>query len=68
MDGLIRLCFEGKNGGSVYNLASGEEQKIRELAETINILTGNPAPIQFEPAPNWERSGRRYGDIVKAEK
>lgn len=52
----------------MYNLASEEEQKIRELAETINALTGNPAPIQFESTRNWDCSGRRYGDIVKAEK
>ncbi|WP_304985256.1 NAD-dependent epimerase/dehydratase family protein [Coxiella-like endosymbiont] len=67
VDGLIDCALKGKTG-EVYNLASGEERTIRELAETINALTRNPASIQFEPARNWDRSGRRYGDTVKAEK
>lgn len=58
--GLIACAFKGQVG-QVYNLASGREISIRELAETINRLTDNPAPIQWLPKRTWDQSGKRYG-------
>ena len=52
--------------GEIYNLASGVETSIRELAERINALTGNPTPIALAPARDWDRSGQRFGDPTKA--
>ena len=52
--------------GEVYNLASGRETMIRELAETINALTGNGTPNELRPARDWDGSGRRFGDPAKA--
>jgi nucleoside-diphosphate-sugar epimerase len=49
----------------VYNLGSGVETSIRELADTINELTGNPTPIALAPARAWDRSGQRYGSTEK---
>src|SRR5262249_53968487 len=49
-----------------YNLASGVETTIRDLAELINELTDNPTPIALAPARDWDRSGRRFGDPAKA--
>ena len=64
--GLIACATRGEPGG-VYNLASGEETSILDLANLINKLTGNPTPIDFKPARNWDRSGKRYGSTEKAE-
>src|SRR5262249_29255316 len=50
----------------IYNLASGVEITIRELAERINALTGNTTPIALAPARDWDRSGQRFGDPSKA--
>jgi UDP-glucose 4-epimerase len=63
--GLIACAMRGEPGG-VYNLASGVETAIRELAELINELTGNPTPIALAPARDWDHSGQRYGDPAKA--
>jgi UDP-glucose 4-epimerase len=63
--GLIACALRGEPGG-VYNLASGTETTIRELAELINELTGNPTPIALTPARDWDHSGQRYGDPSKA--
>ena len=52
--------------GEIYNLASGVETSIRELAELINELTGNPTPIALTPARDWDHSGQRYGSPDKA--
>jgi nucleoside-diphosphate-sugar epimerase len=62
--GLIACALRGEPGG-VYNLASGTETTIRELAELINELTENPTPIALTPARDWDHSGQRFGDPTK---
>jgi UDP-glucose 4-epimerase len=63
--GLIACALRGEPGG-VYNLASGVETSIRELAELVNELTGNPTPIALAPARDWDHSGQRFGDTSKS--
>jgi UDP-glucose 4-epimerase len=63
--GLI-ACAERGEPGEAYNLASGVETSIRDLATLINELTDNPTPIALAPARDWDRSGRRFGDPRKA--
>jgi UDP-glucose 4-epimerase len=65
VEGLIACALRGE-AGEVYNLASGVETSICELAVLINALTGNRAPIELQPARNWDRSGKRYGHPGKA--
>jgi UDP-glucose 4-epimerase len=64
----LQACALRGGPGEIYNLASGRETSIRELAETINELTGNPTPIALAPARDWDHSGQRYGDPAKAER
>ena len=63
--GLMACAARGEPG-EVYNLASGRETTIRDLAEAINSLTGNATPVELRPARDWDRSGRRFGDPTKA--
>jgi nucleoside-diphosphate-sugar epimerase len=63
--GLI-ACAERGEPGEAYNLASGTETTILDLANLINELTQNPTPIALKPARDWDRSGRRFGDPAKA--
>ena len=63
--GLL-LCATDGVSGEVYNLASGVETSILDLALLINRLTENPAPIQLGPKREWDHSGRRFGSTVKA--
>jgi len=63
--GLVACALRGEPGG-VYNIASGVETSILDLARTINDLAGNPTPIALTPARDWDRSGKRYGDPSKA--
>lgn len=65
--GLIACALNGQNG-EVYNLASGVETSILELANLVNELTGNDTPLDFKPARDWDRSGKRYGSPEKARK
>jgi nucleoside-diphosphate-sugar epimerase len=63
--GLIACAARGAPG-EAYNLASGVETSILDLANLINGLTGNPIPVALAPARDWDRSGRRFGDPAKA--
>ena len=63
--GLV-ACAEKGNPGEAYNLASGEETTISDLANMINQLTGNLAPVDLKPARDWDRSGKRFGSIEKS--
>jgi nucleoside-diphosphate-sugar epimerase len=65
VQGLILCAMKGVPG-DVYNLASGVETSILDLAETINHLTGNQAAIEFRPGRDWDHSGRRFGSTLKS--
>jgi nucleoside-diphosphate-sugar epimerase len=65
VEGLL-LCATRGEAGDVYNLASGVETSIRDLAETINELCGNEAGIELGPPRDWDRSGHRFGSTEKA--
>lgn len=64
--GLI-ACAERGTAGNVYNLASGREIPILELAQKINELTQNPTPMDYKPKRDWDNSGRRYGSTQKSD-
>lgn len=65
--GLMACALKGAPG-DIYNLASGVETDILTLANTINELTGNPTPIDYKPARNWDHSGKRFGSTEKTER
>lgn len=65
--GLMAAALHGKPS-EAYNLASGKETTIRELAETINRLTGNPSPVELKPRRAWDSSGNRFGSGAKADR
>ena len=65
--GLIACGIKG-NPGEAYNIASGVETTIKELAETINELTGNATPMNIQPARDWDNSGRRFGSTEKSQR
>lgn len=63
--GLIACALEGE-AGAAYNIASGQETTILELAQQINALAANPTPIQVAAKRNWDRSGKRFGSTEVA--
>jgi len=65
VNGLIACAINGR-AGEVYNLASGVETTIKELAEAINHLTNNSTPIAYTNPRPWDRSGKRFGSTNKA--
>ena len=63
--GLMACALRGESG-EVYNLATGCETTILQLAQMINEFTGNTTPLDLRPARDWDRSGKRFASTDKA--
>lgn len=63
--GLIACALKGQSG-EVYNLATGRETSILELATLVNEYTGNKRALDLRPARDWDRSGKRFASTEKA--
>jgi len=62
----LQLCAERGAPGDVFNLASGVESSILDLARLVNQLTGNPVPVETLPRREWDHSGKRFGSTGKS--
>lgn len=63
--GLMACALRGQ-AGEVYNLATGRETSILDLATWINEFTQNTTPLDLRPARDWDRSGKRFASTDKA--
>jgi UDP-glucose 4-epimerase len=64
--GLIACALKGVPG-QAYNLASGTETSILELATTIVSIIGSSSEIKLRPKRAWDNSIRRFGATEKSE-
>jgi UDP-glucose 4-epimerase len=70
VDGLLRAGSMEGAIGQEFNLASGVETSIIDLANRINEATGNKAGIQFAQRRKWDTKSRllacvdRAGDLI----
>ena len=62
----LMLCASAGAVGEVYNLASGVETTIRELADEINRNVDPPTSIELAGRRAWDHSGNRLGSTEKA--
>lgn len=62
----LQACAEKGRPGEAYNLATGNEVSIAELARVINVETKNSSGIELRPRRGWDHSGCRFGDPSKA--
>ena len=63
LQGLILTATREEAVGGTFNLGSGVDTTIRELAERINKLTGNTHPTRFIERRSWDKVGMRCADI-----
>jgi len=66
VNGLLRAGYFDSAIGKEFNLASGKETKIIELAKMINQLTGNKAGIRFASQRKWDTKSRILASTEKA--
>jgi UDP-glucose 4-epimerase len=65
-DGMALALLGPTAPGSTYNLATGRETRIADLARLVNDVTGNPAGVVNLPARAWDTTARRRGRIDRA--
>ncbi|MGA1866916.1 MAG: SDR family NAD(P)-dependent oxidoreductase [bacterium] len=66
IDGLLRAGYFEPVIGQEFNLASGKETKIIDLAKMINEEIGNESGIKFIQRRKWDTKSRLLASIDKA--
>jgi len=66
VDGLLRAGVIEAAIGEEFNLASGRETRIVDLATMINAAVNNPAGIAFAPRRVWDTKRRLRACVDKA--
>lgn len=64
--GILAALRTRTTRGEAFNIASGRETRIMDLAQQINALTGNSAGVRFVDRRSWDNTRRRMGRIDKA--
>ena len=66
VDGLLRAGSRDAAVGQEFNLASGSETRIVDLANMINAATGNAAGVSFVSRRRWDTKSRLLASIDRA--
>ena len=66
VEGLLLASNITDDDFGIYNIGSGRGTKILDLANQINAITGNQAPLNFAPRRNWDHILHRVSDISLA--
>lgn len=62
----LMLCALRGVSGDVYNIGSGVETSIAELADRIIRITGSNSEIVKKPKREWDTSGKRFASVLKS--
>lgn len=66
VNGLLLMACKDEAVGEAFNLGNGEEQRVIDMANTVNALTGNEAGINFTPRRDWDVKTRLLSCIDKS--
>ncbi len=66
VDGLLRAGYFEAAVGQEFNLASGKETRIIDLAEMINTQVGNKAGVSFAQRRKWDTKSRLLASVDRA--
>lgn len=64
IDGIMKVMFEDKTKGEVFNLGNPNEKTILEIANMVKEMTGSSSEIVFESLPSDDPK-KRNPDISK---
>jgi nucleoside-diphosphate-sugar epimerase len=68
VQGLVKAGYYEDAIGENFNLASGKEVSIIDLANLVNEVTGNTAKLLYKPRRKWDTKPRLLASIDKARK
>jgi UDP-glucose 4-epimerase len=60
------LALASDESDAVFNVASGTETSLRQLAETLLKVSGSDLPLEFGPERSVNPVSRRLADVSKA--
>lgn len=64
--GICAAMFSQTAPGDVFNLATGVETKIIDIANEINRYLNNAAGVRYFPRRSWDSVARRRASVLKA--
>ncbi len=68
VDGLLRAGAFPEAVGQAFNLASGKETRVIDMAKSVNELTGNRAGFVYARRRPWDTKTRLLASIEKAQR
>jgi nucleoside-diphosphate-sugar epimerase len=68
VNGLLAMAHYQNAVGEAFNLATGREIRIADLAQLINEITGNEAGVVFKERRDWDKKNRLLASIEKAKR
>jgi nucleoside-diphosphate-sugar epimerase len=66
VSGLLAMGIEEKAIGQAFNLGSGKEHTVLDMANLVNKITGNTAGIKFVARRDWDVKTKLLSSIEKA--
>ncbi len=66
VNGLLAMGVKDSAVGEAFNLGAGKEQRVIDMANAVNKLTGNQAGIHFIQRRDWDVKTRLLSCITKA--
>lgn len=66
VDGTLRLGVISEAVGEAFNLASGTETKVIDIADMVNKATGNHNGVKLVARRDWDKITRRRASVEKA--
>ena len=66
VSGLLTMTSRDEAIGEAFNLGTGRETTIKDLAERVNRLTGNSQGVRFIERRDWDKKERLCSSIGKA--
>jgi UDP-glucose 4-epimerase len=64
--GLLAMGIEEKAIGEAFNLGSGVEHRVGDMANLVNTITGNKAGLKYTARRDWDVKTRLLSSIEKA--
>jgi UDP-glucose 4-epimerase len=68
INGLLAMGIKEEAAGEAINLGSGHDQRVIDMANIINRLTGNDSGIVFTERRDWDVKNKLLSSIKKANK
>ncbi|MBC2746622.1 MAG: NAD-dependent epimerase/dehydratase family protein, partial [ANME-2 cluster archaeon] len=68
INGLLAMGIKEEAVGEAINLGSGEEQRVIDMANMVNKITGNESGIVYMERRDWDVKNRLLSSIDKAKR